>query len=215
VTMMWNPRLFLTTRGNVLLLLKKQGACTVAHLSQQLKLTPNAIRQHLSAMERDNLVTHQSVKTGPSKPALVFSLTSQAESLFPKQYESLLLDLLQELLKKEGSASVRHMLSQLGHRAAEKHRGRLVHLAFEEKIEEVGRIMEEGGSITEWEHLEEGLVMRDFNCPYAVLARAHPEACEVQRSFLQQLLEPARVDIACLRQETRCQFQINTNANSG
>lgn len=207
--MMWNPSLFLTTRGKVLLLLKKQGACTVAYLSQQLELTPNAIRQHLSAMERDNLVTHQSVKTGPSKPALAFSLTSRAEALFPKRYESLLLDLLQELVEREGKLAVRHLLSQLGYLAAERHLGRLSRLSFEEKVEEVGRIMEESGSVTELEHAAEGLVMRDFNCPYAAVARVHPEVCEAQRSFLQRLLEPARVDIACLRQETRCQFQIN------
>ena len=212
--MMWNPRLFLTPRGKVLLLLKKQGACTVAYLSQQLELTPNAIRQHLSALERDNLVTHQSVKTGPNKPALVFSLASPAESLFPKQYESLLLDLLQELLEREGSAAVCHLLSHLGYLAAERHLGRVSHLTFDEKIEEVGHILEEGGSIAEWERFERSLIMRDFNCPYATVARVYPEVCEVQRSFLKRLLEPARVDIACLRQETRCQFQINPSPPS-
>jgi predicted ArsR family transcriptional regulator len=205
---MWNARLFLTTRGKVLLLLKKQRACTVAYLSQQLELTPNAIRQHLSALERDHLVAHQSLKTGPNKPALVFSLTSQAESLFPKRYENLLLDLLQELLEREGSAAACRLLSQLGYLAAERHLGRLSRLTFEEKVEEVGRIMEESGSITECERSEEGLVVRDYNCPYAAVARVHPEVCEAQRSFLQRLLGSARVDIACLQQESRCQFQI-------
>jgi predicted ArsR family transcriptional regulator len=206
---MQNPRLFLTTRGKVLLLLKQQGACTVAYLSQQLELTNNAIRQHLSALERDNLVVHQSVKTGPSKPALVFSLTSQAESLFPKGYESLLLDLLQELKEREGSAAVRHLMSRLGHRAVQRHLERLARLTFEEKLAEAGRIMEEDGSIIAWERSEGGLVARDFNCPYAGVARAHPEVCEARRSFLQQLLEPAKVEIACLHQEARCQFQIS------
>jgi predicted ArsR family transcriptional regulator len=68
--------------------------------------------------------------------------------------------------------------------------------------------MEESGSITECERSEEGLVVRDYNCPYAAVARVHPEVCEAQRSFLQRLLGPARVDIACLQQESRCQFQI-------
>jgi len=207
---MWNPRLFLTTRGKVLLLLKKQRACTVAYLGQQLKLTNNAIRQHLSALERDNLVTHQSVKTGPTKPALLFSLTSQAESLFPKRYEGLLLDLLQELVEREGKAAVSHLLSQLGCRSAQRHLGRLAGMTFEEKVAEAGRIMEEDGSIIEWERSEGSLVVRNFNCPYATISRVHPEVCQAQRSFLQQLLEPARVDLVCLHQEARCQFQVTT-----
>jgi predicted ArsR family transcriptional regulator len=208
VTIMRDSRLFLTTRGKVLLLLKKQRACTVAYLSQQLKLTTNAIRQHLSALERDNLVTHQSVKTGPNKPALLFSLTSQAESLFPKRYGGLLLDLLHELLEREGSVAVCHLLSQLGCQSAQRHLGRLAGMTFEEKVAEVGRIMEEDGSIIDWERFEGGLVVQDFNCPYATVAKAHPEVCQAQQSFLQQLLEPARVELACLHQEARCQFQV-------
>jgi predicted ArsR family transcriptional regulator len=97
----------------------------------------------------------------------------------------------------------------LGYLAARKHLNRMARLTFEEKIEEAGRIMEEGGSVTAWKRSEGGVVVRDFNCPYAAAARAHPEVCEVQRSFLQQLLEPAKVNIACLHQEARCQFQIS------
>ena len=96
---MWNRRFFLTTRGKVLLLLRKQSHCTVAYLSQQLQLTPNAIRQHLSALERDELVAQRPLKTGPYKPALAYYLTSEAESLFPKRYESLLSGFIKELVQ--------------------------------------------------------------------------------------------------------------------
>lgn len=205
---MWDHRFFQSTRGKVLFLLKKRGPCTVAYLSRQLELTPNAIRQHLSALERDNLVSQQPVKTGPNKPALAFSLTTSAESLFPKRYESLLSRLVEDLERQQGRAAVCNLLSELGNSLAASHATQLANLTPEDRLNEVARIMEESGSITDWEVNGQGGVLRDFNCPYSEAAKAHAAVCEVQRSFLQRLLHPARVTIDCQRQEGRCGFRV-------
>lgn len=205
---MWDYRFFQSTRGKVLFLLKKRGPCTVAYLSQQLELTPNAIRQHLSALERDNLVTQQPVKTGPNKPALAFSLTLKAESFFPKRYDTLLSKLVDGLQKKQGRASVCHLLSELGDSLAEGYAGHVSNLDFEERMREVGRVMEENGSIPDWELNGHGWDLRDFNCPYSAASKANPAICEVQRSFLQRLLYPAEVTVACQQEKGHCQFQI-------
>src|SRR5919106_441838 len=159
---MWNYRFFQSTRGKVLFLLKKRGPCTVAYLSHQLELTPNAIRQHLSSLERDNLVTQQPVKTGPNKPAL-----------------------------------------------ADGYADRLINLTLEERVKEVDRIMEENVAIPDWEINDQGWTVRDFNCPYSATAKSHPGVCEVQRSFLQRLLHPAKVIIECQQQEGHCGFQVS------
>jgi len=190
------------------LLLRKEGSCTVAHLSRQLQVTPNAIRQHLSALERDYLVTQQPVKTGANKPALAHSLTAQAESLFPNRYDSLLLDCVQELLAKKGIEEAGNFLSGLGRSGAEGYVNRLDEMRAEDLIQKVKRIMEEWGSLVEWERVDEEIVLRDFNCPYAAVTQVHPEVCQVQRAFLHRLLEPAGVEVACDRKESRCAFRI-------
>ncbi|MEK7814599.1 MAG: ArsR family transcriptional regulator [Chloroflexota bacterium] len=205
---MWESSFFLTTRGKVLLLLKKSSPCTVAYLSQQLGLTRNAIRQHLSALERDNLITQQLMRTGPTKPALAYSLTPQAEPLFPKQYASLLANLIQELLATEGNPPVATLLSSLGRTAAESYLGRLAHLNSRDKLEEVRRIMEEGGAIAESCQVGPDVVIRDFNCPYSEVVKGQPEVCQVRHSFLQMLLEPATVELACDHRAARCEFRI-------
>ncbi len=205
---MWDSSLFLTTRGKVLLLLKRFSPCTVAYLSQQLGLTRNAIRQHLSALERDNLVTRQPMRTGPTKPALAYSLTPQAEPLFPKQYASLLANLIQELLATEGNPLVATLLSSLGRTAAGSYLGRLAHLNGRARLNEVRRIMEEGGAIAESCQMGPDVVIRDFNCPYSDVVKTQPEVCHVRRSFLQRLLEPATVELACDHRAARCEFRI-------
>ena len=205
---MWESSFFLTTRGKVLLLLKKSSPCTVAYLSQQLGLTRNAIRQHLSALERDNLVTKQPMRTGPTKPALAYSLTSRAEPLFPKQYASLLANLIQELLATEGNPPVAALLSSLGRAAARSYLGRLARLNSRDRLEEVRRIMEEDGAMAESCQMGPDVVIRDFNCPYSEVVKGQPEVCQVRRSFLQRLLEPATVELACDHRAARCEFRI-------
>ena len=76
------------------------------------------------------------------------------------------------------------------------------------KVEEVGRILEGEGAIIEWERADQGVVIRDFNCPYTAVVKEHQLLCLVQRAFLQRLLEPATVDIACDHQAARCAFQV-------
>jgi len=205
---MWDSSFFLTTRGKVLLLLKRSSPCTVAYLSQQLGLSRNAIRQHLSALERDNLVTQHPMRTGPTKPALAYSLTAAAEPLFPKQYATLLTNLIQELLVREGTSPVTTLLSSLGRATAGAYISRQAHRNGSDRLEEVRRTLEEDGAIIELCQMGPEVVVRDFNCPYSEVVKVQPEVCEVRRSVLQRLLEPAIVDLACDHRVARCEFRI-------
>jgi predicted ArsR family transcriptional regulator len=66
-------RFFGTTRGQLTALLRR-GARTVEELAASLELTDNAIRNHLSSLERDGLVRQAGVRRGPGagKPAVLF-----------------------------------------------------------------------------------------------------------------------------------------------
>ena len=81
----WDQRFFASTRGQVLTLLR-QGHGTVEDLARELGLTDNAVRSHLTALERDGLVTQSGLRRGVGKPAHVYTLTPDAERFFPKAY---------------------------------------------------------------------------------------------------------------------------------
>ncbi len=69
-------------------------------------LSPNAVRQQLVVLERDGLVEEKSVRRGPTKPTLEFSLTSEADKLFPQQYDKMLAAVLREVKEKYGRPAV-------------------------------------------------------------------------------------------------------------
>src|SRR3982074_1707434 len=78
-----------STRMEVLELLRRKGRCRAEASASALRVTPNAVRQHLTTLERDGLVVSHPERSGRGRPALLFSLTERADSVFPKRYGQL------------------------------------------------------------------------------------------------------------------------------
>ncbi|MFN2449297.1 MAG: helix-turn-helix domain-containing protein, partial [Candidatus Baltobacteraceae bacterium] len=77
-------RFFQTTRGRIVDELRRRRTASAVDLAGVFGLSPNAIRQQLVVLERDGLVAERSVRRGKTKPTYEFSLTSDAERLFPQ-----------------------------------------------------------------------------------------------------------------------------------
>ena len=87
----WSPRFLSGTCGQVVELLRR-GEATVNELAEALSLTDNAVRSHLSTLERDGLVRQSGKRTATRKPEALYSLTPEAGQLFPKAYDLLLIN---------------------------------------------------------------------------------------------------------------------------
>src|SRR5437764_15198618 len=94
----WNQRFFASTRGRILMLLRRAGR-TVDELAQILNLTDNAVRAHLATLERGGFVRQLGERRGIGKPAKIYELSTDAERLFTASYESILRPLLKVLSK--------------------------------------------------------------------------------------------------------------------
>ena len=74
-----------STRMEVLELLRRKGRASAETISAELRVTPNAIRQHLTNLERDGFVVSTPEKSRRGRPSLLFELTERADSVFPKR----------------------------------------------------------------------------------------------------------------------------------
>src|SRR5918911_4221822 len=82
------------TRQQILNLLRRHGQMTAAELSETLGIGAVGVRQHLALLDRDGLVRTSGVRRGIGRPSHLYALTEQAEALFPKRYDRLVLDAL-------------------------------------------------------------------------------------------------------------------------
>src|SRR5439155_238392 len=62
-----------STRMEVLELLRRKGRCSAETIANDLGVTPNAVRQHLTNLERDGLVVSQPERSGRGRPSLLFA----------------------------------------------------------------------------------------------------------------------------------------------
>src|SRR5260370_30514487 len=75
-----------STRMEVLQLLRRRGRSSSDTIAGDLGVTPNAVRQHLTNLERHGFVVSHPVRSGLERPSLLFSLTDRADSVYPKRY---------------------------------------------------------------------------------------------------------------------------------
>jgi predicted ArsR family transcriptional regulator len=83
-------------------------------LALKLELTDNAVRAHLVSLERDGLVQQSGVRRGARKPHYTYSLTTEAEKLFPKAYDALLNQLITVLKDRLDAQEIEVVLREVG-----------------------------------------------------------------------------------------------------
>src|SRR6059036_4085802 len=84
-------------RGEILGELKRSQPLTTKDLAEKLGVSPNAIRHHLKELEAEALILYGREQRGVGAPTFAYRLSPEGESLFPRQYERALTDVLERL----------------------------------------------------------------------------------------------------------------------
>lgn len=167
----------------------KKECCTVDVLSSKIGISPTAVRQHLAILERESLVTGETLKEGIGRPKVIYSITEEAEKLFPKHYGWLIGQVINHLLEQVGEEDVHEMFSIIGTKFSEPYFKRVEGKPLEERATEVARILNEWGAYATIEDDGNRLTLRTYNCAFYEVAQEHSEVCDVHAAFLEQLLQ--------------------------
>ena len=206
-----SPRFPETTRGRVLVHLRR-GPATVEELAHALELTDNAIRAHLTALERDGLVCPAGVRRGPGagKPAAVYELAAEAEIRFSRAYAPVLTALLAELSTRMPASETEAVLLEAGSRLASAVPGPSTGL--EERVREAAALLNELGGDIAVEREARAFRIRGSGCPLSATVAHRPEACRAVQGLLSEVIG-APVVLCCEREpKPRCCFTVPSAA---
>lgn len=202
-----------STRQQILEYLQKHGRGTVKELGQLLGLTSTGIRQHLTVLERDGLVTAHEERGRVGRPTLVYALTEKADSLFPKTYDTLANLLLEELRSREGNEKLHGILQNVARRLADPYRERVEGRPFPQRVEETARIMEEQGCMVEWYEEGEDIYIDEFTCPFPKTAERDRAVCALHVEFVRLLTGgETKLTRSLLRGERACTYRVKSPA---
>ena len=206
-----SERIVETTRGRVLALLRR-GDMTTDELAEALGLTDNAIRAHLSTLERDGLVQARGERRDGrvGKPATLYTVSPQVDTLFSKAYIPLLTSLLSALDDRLTADELGALLSDVGDRLAAGAAPPPGELS--QRVTAASTLLNQLGGLTSVEEVEAG---RRYNiqgcgCPLGVAVSERPEVCEAMVALISRLtLANVR---SCCRHGTRpsCCFEVQT-----
>ena len=199
-----------STRMEVLELLRMRGRCSAETIATDLGITPNAVRQHLTNLERDSLVVSHPEKSGRGRPALLFQLTKRADSVFPKRYGQLATMVLQEVQEMAGPEALDEVFARVAARHAGAIEKDLEGLEFDAKLRRVVAWIGRAGTLAEQTNTAEGVKVTIHNCPFRNTALKFPQVCTITPQLISRLTGAAVSQADSIhRRDPYCSFVVH------
>lgn len=201
-------------RMEVLRIIQHEGSCSIKELEAAIGVTTTAVREQIAHLLREGFLQATRVRGDVGRPYYVYSLTAKAHELFPKDYATLALLLLEETLGMNGQEGLRMLLNRVSRRLAGKLAGQTPGKELSQKLLGlVGALGETGMDITMLPvEGEGGFVLKAHSCPYFEVAKDHREICEMEQEMLAEILGP-NVDVKLASRivegQCACEFHIS------
>jgi predicted ArsR family transcriptional regulator len=194
----------------ILELLRRRPSASAETISSELGVTPNAVRQHLTNLERDGYVQSIPQKNKRGRPALMFSLTERADQAFPKRYGQLATMVLTEIQEMGGPDALDEVFRRVALRHAGAIAGDLEGLGFDEKLDRLVGWIARAGTLADKEALDDGTVrVTIHNCPFRTTALKFPQVCTITPHLLTNLLEASVSQESSIhRRDPHCSFIV-------
>lgn len=178
-----------TSQRALLEALKRTGPATVARLAAERGLNVETVRDHLKLLIGHGLVGRErAAPRGRGRPEIVYGLTAEAETLFPRR-EGEVLGELASYLRSTGQESV---LRAFFERYIGDRRGaalaRVAGLEGRARLDEAARILSELGFMAEVEEAEQGSRLRLCHCPIRDLVEVTRVPCGAEIGFVTELV---------------------------
>lgn len=205
----------LTTKEKLINLLKKETKMTVNQMAQALEITEMAVRKHLNILERDSFIHISEMKQPVGRPVQVFSLTPQADVLFPKNYDNLTVDFLNDLQEIQGDEIIDQLFENRSKRLASKYSSYLKHsFSNEEMVETLKDIQIEKGYMADVIKIDDNqFELIEHNCPIYEVSKKFRQACNCETNMFKEVLNTNNVQRTSCKVDgdNHCHFLINFN----
>lgn len=197
-------------------LLRNKSGLTISSLAKQLKITRNAVRQHLIALENAGFVAYGATQPSGGRPEQLYILTEEGRERFPRQYSWLAELLLESLQDNEGSGDLGSKLAKLGHQVGTKLKAQLSGKAGSgEQITALAQGMTGLGYDAIARTKDGNPFVEAYNCVFHKLAEKDQAVCQFDLALLSEATGCKVEHRSCMvRGGTSCQFHFRPKKNA-
>ncbi|MBF2050516.1 MAG: transcriptional regulator [Elainella sp. C42_A2020_010] len=201
------------TRRAIVNILKQQGATDAQELAAHLGISAMAVRQHLYALQAEQLVTYHEEAREMGRPAKLWQLTPAADRLFPDGYADLTLSLLDSVKEAFGEAGLEQLLDVRTRHQLEAYQSAIpAQASLSQKLEALASLRTEEGYMAEVQPLDKGtFLLIENHCPICAAATACTGLCARELEIFQRILLDAVVERTehIIAGERRCVYRVS------
>jgi predicted ArsR family transcriptional regulator len=201
---------FSEPKKRLLYYLKVMQQAGLEELANVMKISRMAVHKHLAILQKRGLVESMETRGQVGRPRMVYQLTSQSKTVFPKSYSAIATHALDFIERNMGKEAVEKVLRERQGELFDQYYKRLSDLDFDKRVKELAKIRDEEGYMAESKKvssksngsrnssrlgIREGQerggkhVLLEYNCPIIHIAEKHWEACSVETELFEKLLD--------------------------
>ena len=181
------------TRERVRSLLLALGPSTAATLSEQLGLSPAAVRKHLDALLADGTVTTREARSrglrGRGRPARLYALTDAGHAGGPAAYDELAAGALRFLAEAGGASAVERFAQVRGRELEDRYEARLRGVPRPDRPAALAQALSDDGYAATTSDQGVGVQLCQHHCPVRHVAAQFPQLCDAETAALGRLLD--------------------------
>jgi predicted ArsR family transcriptional regulator len=202
---------FSEPKKKLLYYLKIMQQAGLEELASVMKVSRMAVHKHLALLQQRALVESTEIRGRVGRPRIVYRLTSQSKSVFPKSYSAIATHALDFIEKNMGKDAVERVLYERQSELFGQYYERLKGLDFDKQVKELARIRDEEGYIAESKKSKSDgkHILLEYNCPIIHIAEKHWEACSTETELFEKLLG-AKIETThrAAKGDSVCKFMI-------
>jgi predicted ArsR family transcriptional regulator len=196
-------------------LLLARGGIGVEALCEQLRVSHNAVRQHLNTLTSRGLVERVEPVASGGRPQVRYGLTAEGRELFPRNYGAIAAALISQLHARMGEAEVGAMLQELGATVAatqsviQADTSEALARALAKRLDTLGYEAVPARHGDDWQ-------VEAFNCVFHGVARQHPQVCKFDLAYMEAATGRRVHHMECIiRGGHACRFKLGPESAQG
>ena len=182
---------FSEPKKKLLYYLKIMQQAGLEELANVMKVSRMAVHKHLALLQKRGLVEGVETRGRIGRPRMMYQLTSQSKTVFPKSYSAIATHALDFIERNMGKNAVEKVLRERQSELFDEYYKRLKDLDFDKQVKELARIRDEEGYMAESNRESKNgrkYVLLEYNCPIIHIAEKHWEACSAETELFEKLL---------------------------
>lgn len=203
---------FSEPKKRLLYYLKVMQEAGLQELAKTMNMSRMGVHKHLALLQKRGLVEAIEIREHVGRPRMIYKLTSQSKTIFPKSYGAIATHAFDFIERNMGKEGVEKVLRERQRELFDLYNKRLKDLDFDERVKELARIRDEEGYMAESKKESRSSgnhVILEYNCPIIHIAENHWEACSTESELFEKLLD-AKIETThrAAKGDLICKFQI-------